>query len=427
MSFFNIDDDAPNHPKHRALIDRGLDGDLKALAAGYLWTLMGAHLRSAFTDGVVTKRDLYRVMPGPLVEELPAYLVEVGLWHDHDTCCEKCKRPKPGEWVYHDWAQWSQRTGDQDRLRRALQTERKDSDLHDAMWERDRLPRARAGDVETALCVYCRRLLRRDTRKGPLRPEMDHVFARPFGLDGVAIACQECNRSKGNRSASKAGMNFHPTPPHAAAMARRAKDRSHPGEGFADLLEQAWATPPAPGETVPDVGVRNSHAEALEEPVDAGWWEPSQPEDDGCSVPNSGQEGAQEPRWRAVGAGVHAGTSAPADASQDAQEAAPMPDPASASASDDAQEPGGSSRARTRTGPRADARAADALPPVRAGQGKAGPGEEGHGKPGQGRSGQGTARPGRRRRGKRKRKPQPTCPAHGDRLPCRLCQEGEPS
>ena len=226
-------------------------------------------------------------MPDPRVEQAAQALVEVGLWHDHDHYCdqgERCPRPGPGQWSFHSWRDWSQRTGAQDRLRRALQTERKDSALHDAVWERDRLPRARAGDVETALCAYCQRLVRRDTRQGPLRPEMDHVFARPMGLDGVAISCHECNRSKGNRSASQAGMSFHPTPAHAAALARRDQDRSRPDQGPADLLEQAWSTLPR-GQAVPGDD-RGSHpAEGSAEPDDVGRWEPSLPEGGGSSVP----------------------------------------------------------------------------------------------------------------------------------------------
>lgn len=280
MSFFNVDDQAHVHPKHQTLIRRGLAGDPVAFMAGYLWVLMGSRLRAAYADGVLDRVDLYSVMPDPRVEQAAQALVEVGLWHDHDHYCdqgERCPRPGPGQWSFHSWRDWSQRTGAQDRLRRALQTERKDSALHDAVWERDRLPRARAGDVETALCAYCQRLVRRDTRQGPLRPEMDHVFARPMGLDGVAISCHECNRSKGNRSASQAGMSFHPTPAHAAALARRDQDRSRPDQGPADLLEQAWFTLPR-GQAVPGDD-RGSHpAEGSAEPDDAGRWEPSLPE-----------------------------------------------------------------------------------------------------------------------------------------------------
>ncbi|WP_172121298.1 hypothetical protein [Actinomyces faecalis] len=436
MSFFNVDDQAHVHPKHQVLIRRGLAGDPVAFMAGYLWVLMGSRLRAAYADGVLDRVDLYSVMPDPSVEQAAQALVEVGLWHDHDHYCdqgERCPRPRPGQWSFHSWREWSQRTGAQDRLRRALQTERKDSTLHDAVWERDRLPRARDGDVETALCAYCQRLVRRDTRQGPLRPEMDHVFARPMGLDGVAVSCHECNRSKGNRSASQAGMSFHPTPAHAAALARRDQDRSRPDQGPADLLEQAWSTLP-PGQAVPGDD-RGSHpAEGSAEPDDAGRWEPSLPERGGSSVPTGTQEQAWQARGAFAGAQASDGTRVPAHDSQIGSESrtgiAPAADqhesddaPSTASATAWPEE--GASRARTgpRAGARTGPRAADALSRP-AGQGKAGQGQE-EARQGQEEAGQGTAGPRkghrRRRRGRKKPRPGQVCPEHGDRLPCRMC------
>ncbi|VEG28030.1 Uncharacterised protein [Actinomyces howellii] len=257
MSFFVVDDQAHVHPKHQALVRRGLSGDTDALAAGYLWVLMGSRLRSAYQDGRFDRFDLFAVMPDPRVLRMAEILVEAGLWHDRAHCCERCDLPPEGSWVFHDWAHWSQRTGEQDRARRALQTERKDASLHDAMWARDGLSRAHDGEPERALCVYCQRLVFRDTRKGDLAPEMDHVFGRAMGLDGVAVACRACNRAKGNRSASRAGMSFHPTSPHSVALARRAEHRSRPGEGPADLLEMAWSSPSGGGdEAVGDRGSR---------------------------------------------------------------------------------------------------------------------------------------------------------------------------
>lgn len=446
MSFFVIDDDAPNHPKHRALIDRGLDGDLKALAAGYLWTVMGAYLRGAFIDGVVTRRDLWRVMPGPVVEELPAYLVEVGLWHDSQSCCERCQRPCQGEWVYHDWAQWSQRTGDQDRARRALQTERRDQGLHDAMWERDALPPASDGR-QHARCVYCQRAVYRDARRGDLAPEMDHVYGRALGLDGVAISCRQCNRGKGNRSASAAGLRFHPTPAHAAALARRESEHGSRQAMADDLLELTYATDPAHEPDTYDVDRRSRTQEedaepaaavdrapswADAEPVDVGRWSPPPPsvghgpvyaparpgpgasagDVDGChrparraggsSVPISPTEPPPQAPW-----GLWAGPTPP--------QASPGPSPAASAASaglepvDDVDElpaalEAGPSRACARTGPCAPVRAAAGALSRPSGQGKAGQGQEEEGqdeaRQGQVRAGAG---PGRRKRGRRRR------------------------
>lgn len=433
MSFFNVDDQAHVHPKHQTLIRRGLAGDPVAFMAGYLWVLMGSRLRAAYADGVLDRVDLYSVMPDPRVEQAAQALVEVGLWHDHDHYCdqgERCPRPGPGQWSFHSWRDWSQRTGAQDRLRRALQTERKDSALHDAVWERDRLPRARAGDVETALCAYCQRLVRRDTRQGPLRPEMDHVFARPMGLDGVAISCHECNRSKGNRSASQAGMSFHPTPAHAAALARRDQDRSRPDQGPADLLEQAWFTL-SRGQAVPGDD-RGSHpAEGSAEPDDAGRWEPSLPEGGGSSVPAHAQ-GRARAAHDASTIQVPSSSRVPAIGPEGAYEGrsgverpAGQPEPDRAAVASQEADVPEEEASRARTGPRAGARAADALSRP-AGQGKAGQGQE---EAGQGRAGHGTAGPrkGHRRRRRAKKKPRPgqVCPEHGDRLPCRMCDYGE--
>lgn len=440
MSFFNVDDQAHVHPKHQALIRRGLAGDSNALLAGYLWTLMGSRLRAAYADGVLDRIDLYSVIPDPRVEQAAQILVEVGLWHDHDHYCdqgERCPRPRPGQWTYHSWRDWSQRTGAQDRLRRALQTERKDSALHDALWERDRLPRACEGDVETALCAYCQRLLRRDTRKGPLRPEMDHVFARPLGLDGVAISCQECNRSKGNRSASQAGMNFHPTPAHAAALARRNQDRSRPDQGPADLLEQAWSTLPQ-SQAVPGDDRRSHPVQGSAEPVNSGWWEPSLPQGGGSSVPSDGYETTwqdQEPaRVAAMTTGPTMPENAPQSPSQGRFDAAPThaqgehAEPAQSAVQACGCAEGSShtcaglrahARADAHTGAHAPARTGPRAPDALsrpAGQGKAGQGME---EVRQGRAGAGQGRR-RRRRGRRKSKAV-VCVEHGDRQPCRMC------
>lgn len=388
MSFFVVDDQAPVHPKHSGLVERGLDGDPLALAAGYLWALMGAHLRASYTDGVVTVRDLYRVMPGPLVEALPPYLVEAGLWHDAESCCERCEPPRPGTWRYHDWAQWSQRTGDEDRARRALQAERKDASLHDAMWARDRLD---PEDLpERALCAYCQRVVWRDTRKGDLSPEMDHVFGRSLGLDGVAVACRQCNRRKGNRSASRAGMNFHPTPPHAAALARRQEDGSRPDQGPADLLEAAWSAAPGGG-PVPGTDSR-SHPGWLEDPVGAGSVEASPPSGGGSGTPADGQERVQETAGGPAGTPVdnqaYRGLDGPQDARGSAREGNARPRPQQSPAAlarpvADAASPSEPSsraparvRAYARTGPCAPVRAGERALSRPAGQGRAGQGQE---------------------------------------------------
>ena len=96
MSFFVVDDQAHVHPKHQALVRRGLAGDVDALAAGYLWTLMGSRLRSSYQDGGFDRFDLFAVMPDQRVLRMAEILVEVGLWHDRAHCCERCEPPPDG-------------------------------------------------------------------------------------------------------------------------------------------------------------------------------------------------------------------------------------------------------------------------------------------------------------------------------------------
>ena len=234
MSWFVVDDQAFQHPKHTMLVRRGLAGEADALAAGYLWVLMGSRLKAALKDGVLDRFDLFGVVPDPRVLRWAQILVEVGLWHDSDHCCERCEPPPRGSWCFHDWRRYYKRTGAQERLERAMQDERKDPALKTAVWERDRLPGTDPDGPDEALCVYCRRRVSRTTRGGDLAPEIDHVWARPMGVDGLAVSCRHCNRQKGRRSAEEAGLTFHPTAAHAAALARRRETFSHP-QGSADL------------------------------------------------------------------------------------------------------------------------------------------------------------------------------------------------
>ena len=248
MSWFVVDDQAFQHPKHTMLVRRGLAGEADALAAGYLWVLMGSRLKAALKDGVLDRFDLFGVVPDPRVLRWAQILVEVGLWHDSDHCCERCEPPPRGSWCFHDWRRYYKRTGAQERLERAMQDERKDPALKTAVWERDRLPGTDPDGPDEALCVYCRRRVSRTTRGGDLAPEIDHVWARPMGVDGLAVSCRHCNRQKGRRSAEEAGLTFHPTAAHAAALARRRETFSHP-QGSAEMLhgagpgERPWNQP----------------------------------------------------------------------------------------------------------------------------------------------------------------------------------------
>lgn len=445
MSFFRVDDQAFVHPKHQALMRLALGGDLLAMGAGYLWTLVGSRLRASYKDGVLDRVDLYSIYPDPQVEQMAERLVRVGLWHTDDTCCERCEPPGPGRWCFHDWEQWSTRTGEEDQLRRALQAERTDTRLHDRVWERDRLPPDHPGQADHALCVYCRTVVWRDRRKGDQAPEMDHVFGRPIGLDGVAIACRSCNRAKGNRSASKAGMTFHPTRPHAEAL-RARQHRSHP-DGFADLLELAWADPDDAGPAVATCQRRSHPEPGRAEPL-AGGGGSSLPAD----RPDTTPQPAQQPPGGDTTPPTRPGTSTPATGPRAGfyRPQPPAPTPAGSAvvpATDhtdggpqpmDNPGPDSAPRARTRTGARTGPRASACALSRPAGQGTArhGTGTE-SGKEtaqakaaaqeqeaGQGQqAGQGRRRGRRRgRRSRRRPQAQQVCAEHGDRVPCRMCQ-----
>lgn len=329
MSWFVGDDQASVNPKHVALIERALEGDVDAMAAGYLWFLVGTRLKAAFKDGEVRLTDLLSIMPDPdRVQRMAAILVDVRLWHDHDHYCDRCPRPPQGRWQYHDWRRYYKRTGAEERLERALQDERKDVSLRRAMWERDGAPKADGTTPDAARCVYCQRTVYRATRKGDLSPEMDHIWARPMGLDGIAISCRACNRLKGNRSAAEAGLTLHPTPAHAAALATRTETFSHP-QGSAEMLT---GTPREPASAA-----EGSGGAVVDEPRPEGRVGPGSPPDGvadrswdvgalssasggGSSVPASGLEGAQEPRGDDDGTSAPTGSVTPPNGPHAAQE-----------------------------------------------------------------------------------------------------------
>lgn len=467
MSWFVVDDQASVNRKHTALIRRGLEGDPDALAAGYLWMLVGSRLKAAYLDGVLDRFDLFAIMPDPRVLRMADLLVEVGLWHDHEHCCERCERPPVGRWVFHDWKPYYKRTGEEERLARALQAERKDADLRAEVWARDRLPKADAQEPDAALCAYCRTTVRRDVKGGDSAPEVDHVFARPMGVDGLAISCRKCNRTKGNRSAEEAGLTFHPTPAHARALSARTGTFSHP-DGSAEMPAN-WT--PGPAASGPDrgsddeprpngwVGHGSPPAGAADLPSDVVT--SSLPASRGSSVPESGSSAPEASQGGVCPDGAAQGEREPADG-------AILPGPAAgaretvtgglvarggllgglqaalgghlpadlavaALVADTGKELTAAQQelltaalayARTAAPARAHA---DALPGARAvaGQGRAGKGKEGQGqaghRQGQGRAGQGA----RRRRARKKPQPARTCPEHGDRMPCRMCGYGE--
>ncbi|AYD89684.1 hypothetical protein D5R93_05795 [Actinomyces lilanjuaniae] len=225
MSWFVVDDQAFQHPKHQALMRRGLGGDADAFGAGFLWMMVGSRAKAAHGDGVVDIYDVVQVAPDPVrVHRFATILVEVGLWHDSEHGCERCPPVEPGQWRYHDWTQWHKKTGDEERMIQALRTERSDPRMHKAVWERDRLPDDRKKDPDgpdEAVCAYCQKHLSRATKEGRLAPEVDHVLPRALGQDNLVIACHGCNRQKGNRPPKAANLTLHLTRAHEEALAAR--------------------------------------------------------------------------------------------------------------------------------------------------------------------------------------------------------------
>jgi hypothetical protein len=91
MAFFNVDDHAHGHPKHRAA----------GLAAVGLWTLAGSYCRAYKLDGQVPG---WYVSSWPSGGRLAATLTDVGLWHQVGHNCPDCPQPDdPNGWVFHDW------------------------------------------------------------------------------------------------------------------------------------------------------------------------------------------------------------------------------------------------------------------------------------------------------------------------------------
>lgn len=436
MSWFVVDDQLFQNLKFQALLRRELEGDPDAGLAGLLWTMAGSRLKAGLKDGTVDRFDLGQLVPDPERAAAAArVLVEVGLWHDHEHCCERCQRPRQGEWLFHDWRVYYKRTGAEERLARALQTERKDARLRQAVWERDRLPKASQDAPDTARCVYCQDVLSRSTRGGDKAPEIEHVYARPMGVDGLAISCRKCNRDKGQRSYQDAGLKFHPTSAHAEALARRPEKFSPP-DGAAGMLEEpaeAAYVPPVGGAAddepcsppegaagrewagSPPAGV----AESARDVIGASSAPPG-----GSSAPAERREDAQEPQEREKRAPEGGGSSLPISGSPSGADGLAAPDlgpyePGYASNTtielDAAAESflmaalglAGASRAHGRTHPHPPARTG-ALPGARAvaGQGRAGQGGEGQGPAGDGTAGQGS-RHRHRRRSRTRRKEGP--------------------
>lgn len=248
--FFQIDDQLTNSRKHRELAEMAMLGNLVGPAAIGLWTMSGAQCQASLTDGVVSRQDAVRVFLNPqLVDECAAELVRVGLWHEPGHTCPRCPAVADGTWLFHDWFDLGYDRADQVTVTRRKRRELKDQKIINAVWARDCADPANPNEAN---CRYCGVLVRRkDTRsKGGRRPHLDHVDPnRADGARNIVIACEDCNRTKGNRTPAQAGLTLLP-PPREDVSPQPAEQVSPP-TGAADnrrpgsVAGTAEVSPPA--------------------------------------------------------------------------------------------------------------------------------------------------------------------------------------
>lgn len=207
MPFFQIDDQAQANAKVQSLARMAMRDDPAGLAALGLWTVCGSLTQAKLTDGVVSEEDLASVTLNlRQALDLAAHLVRVGLWHEPGHDCERCPKVAEGTFLFHDWFDLRYKTGEEVRTERRKDRERKSKSTHAQVWKRDCTDDTES--AQKANCAYCGREVSRQDRKSDYQPEIDHIDPTKSGLDNLAIACRSCNRSKGNRSLSDAGMTL---------------------------------------------------------------------------------------------------------------------------------------------------------------------------------------------------------------------------
>lgn len=226
--FFQVSDQVPQSPKHRALAERALEGHLDGIAAIGLWTMAGADTNGTAEhrpkDGVVRRTDLIRILLNPqIAEHLASILVEVGLWHAPGHTCPRCPEVEPGTYLFHDWFDMGYDPGDKVDITRRKRKELKDQEIINSVWARDCIDPAKPTEAN---CRYCGILIRRkDTRSETgRRASLDHVDPnRADGVRNIVLCCTSCNQHKGQRTPAQADMVLLPPPardnvsPHPAA------------------------------------------------------------------------------------------------------------------------------------------------------------------------------------------------------------------
>lgn len=225
MPFFMVDDDAPTNRKVKALTEPVLlAGDLTGVAALGLWSLAGATTQKRGADGVVTIADLVGILfDRTAATTLADRLVDAGLWHAPGHTCARCDPVPDHAWRFHDWADLRYKLAEDVRAGWAKSKENKRPEVVNAVWLRDCIDPTAPSTALRAECRYCGTVVKRADRTSATAPTIDHVDPRlAVGPRNLVVACGPCNRKKGARTPTDAGMVLRPAPrdltPTAAAL-----------------------------------------------------------------------------------------------------------------------------------------------------------------------------------------------------------------
>lgn len=268
--FFQIDDQLPSSPKHRRLCEVALaNGDPTGMAAGFLWTMLGAQCQASLTDGLVSHADALRIVLDPdLTAHCLWWLIEVGLLHEAGHACIQCEPVPPGHYRFHDWWQMNYDRADQVSVTRRKRKELKDAEIINSVWARDSIDPIKP---TSAACRYCSKVVKRKDTRSPRadRAQLDHVDpTKAVGARNIVISCGECNQRKGNRTPEQADMVLL-SPPRSAGTteggspsdpAERSSRPTGPAERSSRSFAGARPTPPAEqGTATSGPAERSSH------------------------------------------------------------------------------------------------------------------------------------------------------------------------
>ncbi|MFJ8016192.1 hypothetical protein [Streptomyces sp. NPDC096339] len=98
-TYVRVHDGLPDHPK---IIEAGGE-------AAWLYICGLAYSSRQLTDGVIPKRLIGRLTDSSKPEALASALLRVGLWHEGEHDCPKCRPATSDTYVVHDYT-WHQRS-----------------------------------------------------------------------------------------------------------------------------------------------------------------------------------------------------------------------------------------------------------------------------------------------------------------------------